>query len=603
MLDRRQLLFSGAAACVAIAARPALARRPGPSLHRLFDAFASDDLDASPETTTALGLDAGARAAARRQLDERTRGFTRTEKLRLAEQLKQLRGFDPAALRGMDLINYEVVLYGLESAVAANQRYDHGHTGAGAPYVISQLTGAYVTIPDFLDGQHPIASRADADAYVSRLAAFATAMDQEIEAVRHDVALGCAPPDFALAGARAQMRNLRAGPPREASLVGSLARRTKQRGIRGSHAVDAARIVRDQVYPALDRQLALVEELQVHATHDAGVWKLRRGDEYYADSLTAWTTSPLAPAEIHQLGLDAVADGTRRIDAIMKQQGRTTGTVSERLRGLFADPSFRYPDTELGRSKLLAELNAKVQQVRARLPSYFGVLPRANVVVKRVPPYMEAARPGGYYQPPSLSGERPGAYYINLRTMAEIPTWTLPNSAYHQSLPGHHMKGSVYQETKLPLIRKLPFYSAYLEGWSLYAEQLADEMGMYDDDPFGRIGFLHGDLLCAVRLVVDTGLHAMRWSRERAIRYYRDTLGSPDASATTEIERYCIWPGQACAYLLDKRAILALRDQARAALGPRFDLRQFHDAILSCGAVPQKVLAQVIQRYIEARPA
>jgi uncharacterized protein (DUF885 family) len=241
--------------------------------------------------------------------------------------------------------------------------------------------------------------------------------------------------------------------------------------------------------------------------------------------------------------------------------------------------------------------------MRARLPQYFGVLPRAEVVVKRVPEYMEAARPGSYYQPPSLDGRRPGAYYINLRNTAEIPRWTLPTSAYHQSLPGHHVKGSVYQEAKLPLIRKLAFFSAYLEGWSLYAEQLADEMGMYDDDPLGRIGYLRGALLCGVRLVVDTGLHSMRWSREQAIRYYTEALGEPIASVTTEIERYCIWPGQACSYMLDKLAILALRAKAKAALGHRFDIRQFHDAVLLCGAVPQQVLATVIASYIEATRA
>jgi uncharacterized protein (DUF885 family) len=213
---------------------------------------------------------------------------------------------------------------------------------------------------------------------------------------------------------------------------------------------------------------------------------------------------------------------------------------------------------------------------------------------------MEVARPGGYYQPPSLDGERPGAHYINLRNTAEMPSWTLPNSTYHESIPGHHVKGSVYQEAKLPLVRKLPFFSAYLEGWSLYAEQLADEMGMYDGDPFGRIGCLHGALLCGVRLVVDTGMHAMRWSREQAIKYYTGTLGDPIASATTEIERYCIWPGQACSYMLDQLAILKLRGKAKAALGPRFDIRQFHDAVLLCGA---DVLDTIVDNYIKANSA
>ena len=607
MLDRRQLLLSGAAAWVSAAARPVLAQTPGETpgetLNRLLTGFANADLDASPEEATSFGLDTGARARARTQLDERTRASGARERARTAEQLNQLLAFDPAPLSGVDRVNYDVVRFGLESAHRAHERHDYGPAGAGAPYVVSQLTGAYATIPDFLDGQHPIASSADAAAYLSRLAAFATVLDQEIDAVRRDVALGCTPPDFALARTRTQLIKLRSVPPRTAGLVTSLAQRARQAKVAGDAAGHAARIVGERIYPALERQIRLVEELQPHATHDAGVWKLRHGDEYYADSLTAWTTSPLGPAEIHQLGLEAVADCASQLDRILVQQGRSHGTVGERLRALFDDPKLRYPDTEPGRSELLAELNAKVQLMRAVLPRYFGVLPKADVVVKRVPQYMEAARPGGYYQPPSLDGKRPGAYYLNLRNTAELPSWTLANRTYHQSLPGHHVKASVYQEAKLPLIRKLAAFSAYLEGWSLYAEQLADEMGMYDHDPLGRIGYLHGSLLCGVRLVVDTGMHAMRWSREQAIRYYSDALGEPSASATTEIERYCIWPGQACAYLLDKLAILELRAKAKAALGPRFDLRRFHDAVLLCGAVPQQVLGTVVDRYIAANRA
>ena len=600
MLDRRQLMMSGAAAWLSVVARRARAGSPGDGLGALLDGFAQADLDASPEETTSLGLDTGARALHKRRLDDRTRAAIAKHKLRIAAQDRALRAFDPAKLRGAQRIDYEVVRFGLDAACAASQRHDYGPADAGAPYVLSQLTGAYVTIPDFLDGQHQIASRADADAYLSRLAAFATAIDQEIESAHHDAAIGCVPPDFVLGPARAQTIRLRSAPPQASTLVTSLAQRAGQRGIAGNHAGEAARIVRDAIYPALDRQIALLDALAARATHDAGVWKLPRGDEYYADSLTAWTTSPLAPAEIHKLGIDAVAESTSRIDAAMKQQGQTRGSVGERLRAMFADPKLRYPDSDAGRQRLLADLNAKVQTARARLPRYFGVLPRADVVVKRIPPYMEAARPGGYYQPPSLDGKRPGAYYINLRDLAELPTWILPNSAFHQSVPGHHVKNSIYQETRLPLIRKLAAFSAYLEGWSLYAEQLADEMGMYDGDPLGRIGYLYGALLCAVRLVVDTGLHARRWSREQAIAYYGDALGAPAAIATTEVERYCIWPGQACAYLLDKLAILELRARARAALGPRFEIRQFHDAVLSCGAVPQRVLAMVVDDYIAA---
>jgi uncharacterized protein (DUF885 family) len=283
----------------------------------------------------------------------------------------------------------------------------------------------------------------------------------------------------------------------------------------------------------------------------------------------------------------------------MKEQGMTGGSVGERIRALFADSRFRYPDTDEGKEKLLVDLNARVQTIRGKLPAYFGVVPHADVIVKRVPQYMETGRISGYYQQPSLDGKRPGVFYINLRDTAETPSWKLPTHTYHESIPGHHVKGSLYQEANLPLIRKIDFYGAYLEGWSLYAEQLADEMGMYESDPFGRIGYLHSVLRACVAMVIDSGLHAKQWRREQAIEYFTTQLGDPVNSAATEIERYCIWPGQVCSYLLDKLAIDRLRDKARRALGARFDIRRFHDAILLCGAAPQPVLESVVDQYID----
>jgi uncharacterized protein (DUF885 family) len=605
MLDRRQVLLSGAAsaALASVAGPQAFAADSGAALNRLFDSFMAANLDRTPEGTTALGLDNGARAWEKSRLDDRSLASIAGDKKRNTEQLLQMLAFDRASLSGADRISYDVVLFGLQTGEVANRRYAYGPGGAGAPYVISQLTGAYDSIPDFLDSQHQIDVKADADAYLARLEAFGVAMDQEVAVVRHDAALGCAPPDFALAKTLEQMTKLRGVAAADAVIVKSLARRAKEKNIPGDYAAQAAKIVGEKVYPALDRQIALVKDLQAHATHDAGVWKLKDGDQYYADSLINWTTSTESPAEIHQTGLDLVKSLSARTDALMKQHGLTKGTVGERLRAMYADPQFRYPNTDAGKDKLLADLNTKVKIVRAKLPQYFGTLPKADVVIKRVPKYIEAAQPGGYYQPPSLDGKRPGTYYINLRDTAEVPSWTLPTLTYHESIPGHHLQGSIQQEANLPLIRKISFFSAYLEGWALYTEQLADEMGMYDDDPFGRIGYLHDAIFRGVRLVVDTGMHAMRWSREKAISYYTDTLGDPVAAAATEVERYCVWPGQACSYMLGKLTILRLRDKAKAALGARFDIREFHDAILLCGAVPLTVLETVVDNYIKAKKA
>ncbi len=247
---------------------------------------------------------------------------------------------------------------------------------------------------------------------------------------------------------------------------------------------------------------------------------------------------------------------------------------------------------------MIADLNAKVAAVREKLPAYFGALPKAGVEIRRIPKEIEAGSPGGYYEPGSLDGARPGAYYINLRDTAELARWKLPTLTYHESIPGHHLQITLANEMpELPLIRKTTWFSSYGEGWALYAEQLAVEMGMYDDDPLGRVGQLQAALFRAVRLVVDTGLHARDWSRERAIAYFVDALGENETVAVTEIERYCVWPGQACSYMVGKLTWLRLRDEAKRKLGAKFDLRAFHDAGLLSGSVPLPVLERVIGDY------
>jgi uncharacterized protein (DUF885 family) len=423
-------------------------------------------------------------------------------------------------------------------------------------------------------------------------------MDEEADVVRHDVALGVVPPDFALTKTLVQMNALRNQPADSAPMTLSVARRTKDKNIPGDYAGPAAKLLTDKVYPALDRQIALVNDMQKKATHDAGVWKLPDGEAYYRDSVLTWTTSTMSPAEIHQTGLDIVKDHTAQIDQIMQKQGMTKGTVGERLRAMYNDPKLLYANTDAAKEQLIGDLNVKVAQIRARLPDYFGVLPKADVKIQRVPKYLEAAQAGGYYNAPSLDGKVPGIYWINLRDTSEQPRWLLPTLTYHEAIPGHHLQLSIQREAKMPLIRKVAYFSSYLEGWALYAEQLADEMGMYADDPLGRIGFLHDAMFRAVRLVVDSGIHAMKWSREAATKYFVDALGDQETAAITEIERYAVTPGQACGYMLGKLTFLAARKKARDALGTRFDFKSFHDAMLVGGAVPLAMIDGMTERYI-----
>ena len=557
-----------------------------------------EQLDLSPIAATALGLDTGDRAAQKSLIDDTSLAGIVRQKALQSSQLARLKAFDRNSVSGQDQANYDVVLYSLSTGDEAAKRFNYGPATVGQPYILSQLSGNVVNGPSFLDTQHTIESKADADAYLARLGGFAKSLDQEIEVTRHDMAMGVIAPDFALDKLLLAMTRLRAPDPDKSPLTESVVRRAGEAKLGGDYGAAAAKVVKDQLYPALDRQIALVKEMRKQTTHDAGVWKLPNGEQYYRDSLTYWATTSLSPQEIHQTGMDIVRDHTAKIDAIMKTHGMTKGTVGERLAGLYKDPRQLYANTDAAKEKLIADLNEKVKEVRAKLPKLFITLPKADVVIKRVPKNIEASAPGGYYNAPSLDGKRPGIYWINLRDAAEVPRFVLPTLTFHEAIPGHHMQISIAQETQLPLIRKAMGFSAYTEGWALYAEQVAVEIGMYENDPFGAIGQLHDSMFRGVRLVVDSGMHGLKWSREKALKFYVDTLGNPESESVTEIERYCVWPGQACSYMLGKLEFLKQRERAKQALGAKFDIRKYHDAMLVGGSVPLALMGPMNDRYI-----
>lgn len=612
MQTRRQMLFTAAGA-LALAgglgraqtafAQNALSQTAADvRLDALLESFYEEALNDVPELVTRLGLDSGPRAAAKSQLSPASTAELAADRAKTAEQLARLKAIPRGDLTGMDAVNYDAVLFGLETTDAANRRFVYGDEGAGQPYVISQLTGAYQGVPDFLGSQHVIETKADADAYLARLEAFATVMDQEIERVRRDVDLGVIPPDFVIERTLTQMSGLRAEPG-QSPLVTSVAERAAEKGIGGDYGAQAQAIYADKVLPALERQIAVMGELAPRAVHDAGVWRLPDGEAYYEHALRASTTTTLTAEEVHQMGLEQARQLSARADVILKAEGYTQGAVGERIAALFKDPRYHFPNTDAGKEELIESLNVMTEAMYKRLPEYFGTLPKAPVEVRRVPKFIEAGAPGGYYNQPTLDGSRPGIFWINLRDSAENPTWTLPTLTYHEAAPGHHMQLALQQEADLPMIRRATFLSAYGEGWALYAEELAKEMGVYEDNPLGEVGYLQAALFRAARLVVDTGMHAKRWSREQAIETMSSIDGSPTSSSTTEIERYCVWPGQACSYMVGKLTWLRLREKARTQLGDRFNLSDFHDAGLLSGAMPLTVLEAVIDNHIAARRA
>ncbi|SNS05034.1 protein of unknown function [Sphingomonas laterariae] len=371
----------------------------------------------------------------------------------------------------------------------------------------------------------------------------------------------------------------------------------------GDWAAQAEKIVSSAVFPALDRQIALVKELRAKASADAGVWRVPGGSEYYVDALAVATTTTMTPDEIHKIGLEQVAELTARIDAILKAEGMTTGTVGERLTALNADPKQLYANTDEGRAALLASLNADITKVSALLPKAFSTLPKAPIEVRRVPPFIQDGAPNGYYNPAALDGSRDAIYWINLKDTHDWPKYGLPALTYHEAVPGHHLQGSIAQETKgIPILRRQSFFSAYGEGWALYAEGVAEELGAYGDDRLGIAGSLQSLLFRAVRLVVDTGIHAKRWTREQATDYMVANTGFPRPRSLREVERYCVWPGQACSYKVGHNKWVELRKRAEAELGDRFNLPWFHDVLLD-GAMPLTILEARVNERIKARKA
>lgn len=614
MLDRRRLLQTalavGAAAPFASLAGCAAQADTASPADALVAEIGEKAVDINPQLASNLGLDTGARAALKGKLAPK--GLeARAANIALNEDwVRKIRAIDASSLTGQSAASFGVVKYQAEALDAA-KGFGYGdfsfvdnNAYPIQPYTISQLTGAYQSVPDFLDTQHSIATTQDAEAYLSRLSALATVLDQETEASRADAAKGVIPPDFILNKALVLTKALRSAKPGEAGLTASLSRRTAEKGLAGDWAGRAAAIVEREVYPALDRQIALMTELLPRAKSDAGIWAQPDGAAYYAASLKLMTTTDLSPDEIHQMGLDQSKDILARMDAILKAQGLTQGTVGQRMAALGKDPRHLYPNTEAGKAQVLADLNAQIEAMTARLPEVFGRLPKSPVEVRRVPVAIEAGAPGGYAVSPSLDGSRPGAYYINLRDTAEWPKYTLPTLTYHEAIPGHHLQGALAVEnTALPLISKALFYSAHGEGWALYSEQLADEMGVYKEDPFGELGYLQSLLFRASRLVADTGLHHKRWTREQAIRYMVDTGGDEESSIATEVERYCVWPGQACSYKIGQTEWVRLREDAKKTLGDRFDIRGFHDSALAVGGVPLAVLQTVVADWVKSQQA
>jgi uncharacterized protein (DUF885 family) len=611
MADVRQAQVSGPVvsrrqALLALAAGVALPLAPGCSSStamteeeaaRLLDEIADRLLELSPERATSLGIDEGARQALRsRASDLSTDGMARLERA-VREDLDRLNAVDASGLPHSLRTSVAVVktAYGLARGGFA---LPYGDVAVGSwrnsPYVVIQNCGAYLDVPRFLDSEHPIRNAADAEAYLARLEAFSKQLDGELGRIQAARAQGLVPPAFLLDKAIPQLQGSAKNARQGGTLVESIERRTKD--IPGDWAARARSIAADAVAPALDRQIAELQTQRAAATNDAGMWARPRGEEYYRWALGAATTTTLTPDEVHDLGFEELKTLQAEMDGILRGLGYTAGTVGARMTALGKDPRFLYPDNDAGRAEIMADIQKRLDWIRARMPRAFNTLVQGNVEVRRLPPEEEPGAPAAYGGGGSIDGKIPGRFWLNLRTTTLHTRFGIPSLTFHESIPGH-----VWQQEytfRLPLIRTLLSFNAYSEGWALYAEQLAAELGAYEADPVGRLGYLQAIAFRACRLVVDTGLHAKRWTRDQAIAWMHDNTGNSVDEVSGEVDRYCSWPGQACGYKVGHSEINRQRDRARRALGNRFDLRAFNDTVVGGGNVPLDVLATNVAEYI-----
>ena len=565
----------------------------------LLDSIAENLLRTSPEGATSLGIDTGKRARMRYQLGDRSAAGQRKIAAVLKADLARAEALDTSKLSFPVRTSVEVVKSAYSTALEGFAQ-PYGDVAVGGwrntPYVVIQNVGAYLDTPKFLDTDHPVENAADAEAYISRLSQYPAQLDGELERMKAARAKGLVPPAFLIDKAISQLSVSAKNAAEGDGLVESLTRRTKEKNIPGNWDARARAIVTKQVLPALKRQIAELQAERTVATDIAGMWSRPGGDEYYRWALKASTTTNLSPDEVHQMGMEQLKELHGRMDPILKSLGYTQGSVGERMQALAKDPRYQFSEGDKGRAEIMAYIQERLGMIRARLPRAFNTMVPGHLEVKRMPPEEEPGAPGAYGGAGSIDGKIPGKFWINLRTTDLHSKYSLPDLAAHEAIPGHVWQGEY--ANKLPLIRTMLAFNAYSEGWALYAEQLVDELGIYDDFSAGRLGYLQSIAFRCCRLVVDSGIHSKRWTRQQGVDFFVQRNGSNPLEVASEVDRYCSWPGQACGYKVGHSTINRLRDKAKAELGPKFDLRAYDDAVVLGGNVPMDVLAKNVDDYI-----
>ncbi|ALO34446.1 hypothetical protein CMT41_06735 [Colwellia sp. MT41] len=515
-------------------------------------------------------------------------------------------------LEGADIKakNNQQVMAGLTRYFAGEPNFSVGFidTWMGlSPFIVNQINGPLIDIPRIMQNDQPITTEQEALDYITRLAAFGRLASSIIEKQAFDAAQNWLPPKVTLQGAIKYLNGFTRVAADQHTFVSVFTDKiAKVDALTAEQKQDLIQQVIVQVsqvvYPAYQSVAKASEQLLAKSRDESGIWAQPKGSDYYRDAIKQLADSELTPSEIHQVGLDEVARISIAMDIILQEQGYKQGSVGERMVALNEEPRFLYEDSKAGREELLSDINGYITEITTKMAPFFKTTPSYQVEVKAFPVELQDGAPGGQYTSPAVDGSKPGIYWINLRDMKANPKFGLKTLTYHEANPGHHWQIALnLDQAELPFLRRIAPYNAYAEGWALYSEQVAFELGMYENDPFGNLGRLQAELFRAVRLVVDTGLHDKRWTREQAISYMSEQTGTAESDVIAEIERYMAWPGQALGYKLGMLKILSLREQAQKRLGDAFDLAEFHDVVLLNGAVPMAVLSRNVNHWLDSK--
>lgn len=574
-------------------------------LSGLYDKSTIALFKARPATATMLGIN---EKLAGGKYNHRLADFSLTSEKQFRHSLVKIN----QQIRNTNITNDvdQQVMQNLIRYFAGNEEFDIGYidTWMGlSAFIVNQINGPLIDVPNTMIANQQINSRKDANDYIDRLDHFDLFVENVLTKMSADAEQNWIPPLVIVNKTIASMQGFIKPEPSNHPFVKSFEHKLKDSKTISPYEKDhlvakVALIVSLKVYPSYKNVIAALEDLAMSASKESGIWAQPNGDAFYQDAVKMLGDTDLSPAEIHQLGLDEVARISKEMDSILISQGLSKGTVGQRMMGINDNPKFLYEDSDDGRKQLLTDLNGYINEISKKMDEQFATRPKYTVEVRKFPKSREESAPGGMYTNPPLDGSQPGIYWINLRDIKANPKFDLKTLTYHEAIPGHHWQIALnLEQDSLPMLRRIAPYNAYVEGWALYSEKVAEEMGLYKNDPFSNLGRLKAEMFRAVRLVVDTGLHYKKWTREQAIKYMAQTTGTVESDVVAEIERYMVWPGQALGYKLGMINILKLRTDAKKQLGDKFDIKAFHDLLLLGGAVPMKVLNTKVASWIKSQ--